>query len=175
LFGNVPTMALLRKPQDPLVERERALQARIAALRSQIQQLHERIEAEQAQPKLRSTALPHTQSAPAAPPPPSQPGFEPVTQPSLAEAAEPGVAPAHYNEEGLRKHDLFGPLRRWRRRRRRAPAANPKLASYLAAGGLDGLRPLRYEKRVARNRCLAILLLIILIIWGTVWIYFRHR
>jgi hypothetical protein len=167
-------MPLFRKPRDPFAERERALQERIAALQTQIQQLHQRIQAEQAQPKLRSTALPHAQPAPAAPPPPRQPGFEPLRQPSLADA-EPEVSPAHYNEQGLRKYDLFGALRRWRRRRRRGPAANPKLASYLAAGGLDGLKPLRYEKRVARNRCLAVLVLIILIIWGTVWIYLRHR
>jgi len=168
-------MAIFRKPHDPFLERERALQAQIAALQSQIQQLHQRIEAEQAQPKLRSTALPHAQSAPAAPPPPSQPGFEPFPPPSLADAAEPEVSPAHYNEQGLRKYDLFGALRRWRRRLRRPPAGSPKLASYLAAGGIDGLRPLRYEKRVARNRCLAILLLILLIVWGIVWVYFRHR
>ena len=35
---------------------------------------------------------------------------------------------------------------------RGSPAVNPKLVSYLAAGSIKGLRPLRYEKRIARNR-----------------------
>jgi hypothetical protein len=168
-------MAFFRKSPDPFAERERALKAQIAALQSQIQQLHQHIEAEQAQPKLRSTALPHAQAAPAAPPRASEPGLEPFRQPSLVEAVEPEVSPAHYNEQGLRKYDLFGALRRWLHQLRGGPAASPKLLNYLAAGGIEGLRPLRYEKRVARNRFLAILLLLILIIWGTVWIYLRHR
>jgi len=168
-------MALFRRPHDPFAERERELKAQIAGLQGQIQQLHQRLETDQAQPKLRSTALPHPQAAPATPPHASEAGFEPFRQPAAVETAEPEVSPAHFNEQGLRKYDLFGALRRWWRRLGGGPAHSRRLANYLAAGSIEGLRPLRYEKRIARNRCLAVLLLVILIVWGTVWIYLRHR
>ena len=56
----------------------------------------------------------------------------------------------------------------------RGPSTNnPKLVHYLAAGGVQGLRPLRYEKRVARNRFIFFvaalflaLLGILLVFWG---------
>jgi hypothetical protein len=48
----------------------------------------------------------------------------------------------------------------------RAVASNPKLISYLAAGSVMGLSPFRYERRVMRNRVLALTLLLSLVIWG---------
>ena len=62
------------------------------------------------------------------------------------------AAPDRYNDLGVRKYDLMGALRRWQKHLRGNPTANPKLVSYLAAGSIKGLRPLRYEKRIARNR-----------------------
>ena len=41
---------------------------------------------------------------------------------------------------------------------------NPKLVNYLAAGSIQGLRPMRYEKRVARNRVLALDVIVILLV-----------
>ncbi len=46
--------------------------------------------------------------------------------------------------------------------------------SYLAAGGLQGLRPLRYEKRVARNRFIALVLLLFLILLGFFAVFVKH-
>ena len=43
---------------------------------------------------------------------------------------------------------------------------NPKLVNYLAAGGIQGLRPLRYEKRVARNRFIVLAVIICVVLLG---------
>ncbi|HUA67136.1 MAG TPA: hypothetical protein VMA13_01195, partial [Candidatus Saccharimonadales bacterium] len=55
------------------------------------------------------------------------------------------------------KYDLWSLLDRFRKQFHGPPAANPKLVNYLAAGSIQGLRPLRYEKRVARNRFILLL------------------
>ena len=47
--------------------------------------------------------------------------------------------------------------------------------SYLAAGGIQGLSPLRREKRVARNRFIVLVSFLFLVLLG-IWIVFvRNR
>jgi hypothetical protein len=67
---------------------------------------------------------------------------------------EAAVTPEHFNDLGVRKYDLPALFTRIRNQFRGPSTTNPKLVSYLAAGGVQGLRPLRYEKRIARNRFL---------------------
>ena len=58
----------------------------------------------------------------------------------------------------------------------RGPSTNnPKLVSYLAAGGIQGLRPLRYERRVARNRFLALATFILLLLLGIIYEFAPHK
>ena len=47
--------------------------------------------------------------------------------------------------------------------------------SYLAAGGIQGLRPLRYEKRVARNRFIALVIVLLVILLGVFSIFLHNR
>ncbi len=74
--------------------------------------------------------------------------------------------PRHFNEMGARKFDLVALVERIKRHFRGPPAANPKLINYLAAGNMQGLRPLRYEKRVARNRFIALTLVLVVVLFG---------
>ena len=46
--------------------------------------------------------------------------------------------------------------------------------NYLAAGGVQGLKPLRYEKRVARNRVVVLTLGLFLILLGILLLYLKH-
>ena len=46
--------------------------------------------------------------------------------------------------------------------------------SYLAAGGVQGLRPLRKEKRVARNRFIAFTVFLLLTLAGLFYMFFRR-
>ena len=47
-------------------------------------------------------------------------------------------------------------------------ATNPKLVNYLAAGGIQGLRPMRYEKRIARNRFVFLVTILFVILLGII-------
>ena len=48
-------------------------------------------------------------------------------------------------------------------------STNPNMVNFLAAGSIQGLRPLRYERRVARNRFLAFTTVLVLILIGLFW------
>jgi hypothetical protein len=165
-------MALFRKKNDPIAERERALKMHIAALEGEIQALNRKAAEELAQPKLRSTALPYP---PAAGKPAAEPAFEKVSHDKVKAALEDEATAAHFNELGVRQYDPLATLRRWWSQLRGRPAANPKLVSYLAAGSLHGLRALRYEKRVHRRRFFALCTFFIAILWGLIYFYFRNR
>jgi len=185
-------MAWLKKRSDPLSERARSLNAEIAALEEQIKRLDATLQQGAAHPRLRSTAVPHGNTithtkkasellpdSPATPPPPApevhEPIFEEVSQEPLKPRTDPATTPGHYNELGVRKYD-FTPLLRWLRNLFRRPTAmNPRLISYLAAGGVQGLQPLRKEKRVARNRFIVLVIFIFLLLFGIISVYMRNR
>src|SRR6185503_12739413 len=84
------------------------------------------------------------------------------------------ATPKHYNELGVRKYDLPALWKRVRSHFRGPATTNPKLVNYLAAGSIQGLRPLRYEKRVARNRFLVLVLLLILVMWGIIALFVKR-
>jgi hypothetical protein len=177
-------MAWFRKKPDLISDRARVLNDEIAKLESQIQQLDAQLQRDHSQPRLRSTALPHGSTVshpgpePAAPPAPraEEPIFEEVGQDLLKARSEGTTTPEHYNELGLRKYDLPALVRRVRSHFRGPSTSNPKLVSYLAAGGIQGLRPLRYEKRVARNRFIWGVVILFLILLGIARVFIKgHR
>lgn len=180
-------MGWLRKKSDPLSERARALNAEIAALETEIRKLDTRLQQQSnTAPRLRSTALPNTQVIEhiPAPPPASTPApaparapepiFEDVDRNRLKGRTDSGSTPEHFNELGVRKYDLPALLTRLRNQLRGPSTNNPKLVSYLAAGGIQGLRPLRYEKRVARNRFIALFIVVFLALLGVISYIVRH-
>jgi hypothetical protein len=177
-------MAWLRKKPDPISDRARALNDEIARLDAQIKELGAELQQGQSQPRLRSTALPHgatvnraapAPSAPPAPPMAEEPIFEEVGQHLLKARSEAATTPEHYNDLGVRKYDLTALLRRIRDHFRGPSTTNPKLVSYLAAGGIQGLRPLRYEKRVARNRFIVFVIILFLALLGTLLVFRKGR
>jgi hypothetical protein len=178
-------MGWFTKKADPISERARALNAQIAALEDQIKRLDGKLDPATSHPRLRSTALPHgptvshasptpapTTQAPSAP---SDPVFEEVDQERLRARAETATTPGHYNELGVPKYDLVALFRRIQNHFRGPAATNPKLINYLAAGSIQGLRPLRYEKRVARNRFIALVVLLLLVLLGIISAFVRGR
>jgi hypothetical protein len=80
--------------------------------------------------------------------------------------ADETTTPDQFNEFGVRKYDLPGLFGRLRQQFRRPTTSNPRLVTYLAAGGVQGLRPLRYEKRVARNRFILVVIVLFLVLVG---------
>ena len=89
--------------------------------------------------------------------------------------AEIETEPEHYNELGVRKYDLAAFIQRLKHHFRGPPASNPKLINYLAAGSFQGLRPMRYEKRVARNRFLWLVIGFFLLLLGIVSVFVRNK
>jgi len=178
-------MGWFTKKVDPISERAGALNAEIAALEGKIKKLDAQLEQRVPHPRLRSTAVPHgptvthTSSTPApvpqTPAAPSEPVFEEVDQHRLKARGETPTTSEHYNELGMRKYDLTALFRRLRNHFRGPAATNPKLINYLAAGSIQGLRPLRYEKRVARNRFIVLVVFLLLVLLGIISMFVRHR
>lgn len=165
-------MAFSKKNSDPLSDKARDLNSEIAALEAEIKKLTPQV-APKSEPKFRSTALPlgetvaraAEKTAPAPKPKASEPVFEDVNRTKLAPRDE-GEAPEIYNELGVRRYDLPALWNRLRNHFRGPTTSNPRLVSYLAAGGVQGLRPLRYEKRVARNRFFVLITVVALVLIG---------
>jgi hypothetical protein len=176
-------MAWLKKKSDPISDRERVLNEEISQLEAQIKKLDSRLSRGPGQ--VREPANPEKNSAngvvdgdrprPSAekPKPAAEPIFEEVHQNRLKDRAEPASPPDHFNELGVRKYDLPGFFRRIKNHFRGPSTTNPRLVSYLAAGGIQGLRPLRYEKRVARNRFIALVVFLFLMLLGII-LALRH-
>ena len=163
-------MAFSKKNPDLISDKARALNSEIAALEAEIKKLDSQI-ARTPEPKFRSTAAPsgetisrHIEKAAPAPKP-SEPVFEDVNRAKLA-ARDESEASEIFNELGVRKYDLPALFNRVRNHFRGPTTSNPRLVNYLAAGGVQGLRPLRYEKRVARNRFFALVIVVTAVLLG---------
>lgn len=170
-------MAWFKKKADPISERARALNDEIAALESKIKRYESQASPPPAGVKFRSTAVPR-QTAPArkeSPAEPVAPVFEKVDTKRLMKPTDAPNSPEHYNEYGVRKFDLIALLQRWREHFRGPTTSNPKLVSYLAAGGIQGMRPLRREKRIARNRFLGFVVILLLALLGLLAVFLRGR
>lgn len=165
------------KKGDPISERARALNDQIASLEAEIKRLDTQLQQAPA-PRLRSTAVPHGATVARAPvppapaPAPAEPVFEEVKPLGTADETD---TPDHFNELGVRKYDLPGLFNRMSRHFRRPTTSNPRLVTYLAAGGVQGLRPLRYEKRVARNRFILLVVVLFLILFGIVAVFVHNH
>lgn len=131
-------------------------------------------------PRLRSTAYPQGRTVPlsASGSPPASPGSS--HEPILEEGARnpfrssPSRVAVDDRELGVSRSDFVSIWRRFRNHWRGPATSNPKLVNYLAAGSIQGLRPLRYEKRVARNRFILLLVCLILVLWGIIATVLKH-
>ncbi len=164
------------KTVDPISDRARALNDQIAALESEIKRLDTELQHTPV-PRLRSTAIPHGATIDHThEPPPSPPAQDPVFEEvKPVPASDETATPNQFNELGVRKYDLPALIQRLRQRFSRPTASNPRLVTYLAAGGVRGLRPLRYEKRVARNRFIAFAIFLFVVLLGTILVYLRNH
>jgi hypothetical protein len=193
-------MSLFQKKSDPLADKARELNEEIARLEREIRQLS--VVPARKRPSFgvfRGTSSAHP---PAVPPPstPSRGGATPIPQPGPSKPTASGPDPAialrksrsaastassrhlnlggepiaddHFNAQGLRKFDLAAILQRWIHPLRGPSPTSTPMATLLAAGSVHGLRPLRYEKRVARNRFIGLFIFLLLILLGLARIYF---
>jgi hypothetical protein len=173
-------MGWLKKKTDPISDHARALNHQIAALESKIKKLDSQLQ-QNPGPKLRSTTLPSGAVVPRAgeavstsPAQVREPVFEEVNQQPI-QSPEPPPPPELFNEFGVRKYDLPALWNRLCNQLRGPTTANPRLVSYLAAGGFHGLRPMRYEKRIARRRFFGLVALLFVILFLMLYHYYRNH
>ena len=173
-------MPLSKKKTDPISDKAQSLTDEIAALEAEIKKLDSQL-ARPAGPKFRSSSMPPFAASsrpaekPLPPPAATEPVFEEIKHAPAAARPE-SAAPEMFNELGVRKYDLPALFNRIRNHLRGPTTTNPRLVNYLAAGGVHGLRPLRYEKRVARNRFIARVIVIIVVLLGLLPFFLRsHR
>jgi hypothetical protein len=173
-------MGLFKRKSDPIAEKKRALNEQIAQLEARIKQLSS--QPVSASPPVQPASRPSPQVSapitPAAPAPmktpvPPAPTRKPAPKPlPLSETPPPTEM---YNEMGVRKFDLAELFRRITQAFKTPPPSNPHLVKYLASGGLPGMRALRYEKRVARNRFLGLVVGFSFLLWVIWAIFLRNR
>jgi len=170
-----------KKPKqvDPISERARALNDQIASLESEIKKIDSQLQRAPT-PKFRSTAIPHgatvsrkSEPLPTPKPAASEPVFEEIKSKPVPSPEE--AAADRYNELGVRKYDLPALWNRLRNFFNSPRTTNPRLVNYLAAGGVQGLRPLRYEKRVARNRFILLVIVLFAILLGIISLVVKYH
>lgn len=189
-------MGLFSKKADPIASKARELEEQIAAVQLQIKQLNRKLDKPEpvvepprrsnppapshrpervtAQTPVRSTVAPNSRhAAQIRNVPAREPIFESVDPSAPPAQADPSKA--HFNDLGVRKYDLPGAWRRMTGYFRGPATHNPKLVSYLAAGSIRGLRPLRYEKRVARNRFIMMSIFFVVVLYWATAVFWRHR
>ena len=162
---------LLQARKDPISARARNLNNRARELKAEIRRLKKQSSLE---PKFqRTTSLLSRKSDDRSERSSIGSLFETVEHDDLRIVDEIRDPEAHYNALGVRKLDPVG----WVRRRAgkkpeprdlSAPEQpdHQKLAQYMAAGGVQGIEPLRREKRIARNRFLMMFVFFLIILCG---------
>lgn len=164
-------MGWFKRKQDPISERSKELNRQIQQLESQIRNLHTAKDTSATSPSTsrsqsssaRASASETQNPSASTTPPRRDPVFESVSQERLQDLNTPTV---HLNEQGVQKLDLPALWRRFVEQFSGPTSRNPKLVDLLAAGSLQGMRPLRYEKRIARRRFLVGLVALLLLLWG---------
>ena len=136
-------MGLFQRNKDPLKKRAKSVQNKLNELQAQIQELDE-------SPAQESSKLHDLNQI----------------NPSLPRRAK-------MEKDQPLNTSVQRPEKLWNRiikNFRKPPVStNPNMVNFLAAGSIQGLRPLRYERRVARNRFLAFTSVLVLILIGLFW------
>ena len=147
-----------RKSEDPLTARQKKLEAELVRLQAQLGRLQKE-PPPAAVPKPVSPAGKAPFAPPLTPPPPAVPAAQQAGQ---------------FNDLGVRKWDIGAAWQRLLNHLRGPTGNNPRLTKMLAAGSIHGLRPLRHERRVARNRTIALFVTLFLILAGVAHVYLRN-
>ena len=150
-----------RKESVPLDARDKALREEMARLESELHRL-----ANETPKPVRTKA--------ARPSPPKAVNAFAAPLPRASATTAPADA-GRFNERGVRKFDLLAFIHNLGENLTGPAGNNPAMAKMLAAGGIHGLRPLRKERRVARNRFLFLFFTLLLILWGVAYTYIRQR
>lgn len=169
-------MGFFKKKRDPISERSRLLEEKLASVQDEIKRLKADLllnqESKSRQMHYRSTARPPINGPQPTPGGSRDSIFEKVEPISAQGLDHPLTTPPKPEELIPRKKT---PWRRLVDFLRSPQPSNPRLLNLLAAGNIHGLRQLRHEKRVARNQFLVTVAIFILVLLGVLSFIFRKR
>lgn len=167
-------MGIRRKKNDPLEKREKEIKSRLTEVHARIKQLSLELHNGSRTPQTTQTGSDYRSRPQNTPYPPQEDFiFEHVNSDRVRNLNSENT-PAHFNHRGVRKFDPFNAWRRLKNLFRDTRPSNPQLVSFLAAGSIQGLRPLRYESRVARNRFIVLVLIFVVVLYG-IFAFFTMR
>ena len=152
-------MGLFGKKKHPLNERENSLNAEIEQLERQIDQLKIVLEKAGKTGKIANAGSSAARDRISASRgnergAEEDPVFEPVDQVRLQDTRAPNPFTMARDPRSIHSEGSVSFWEKVARFFKGPTSSNPKLVNYLAAGNIHGLRPLRYEKRIHRNRTL---------------------
>ena len=158
-------MGWFTKPKDPMSARQAELDREIQAIQRRISDLSAR---PLPQPQAKSATPSSARSAPPSPSvPASRKNFEsPSSRPTPAPAPVSVVGPRTGPAVPADRFNLVEAWQRWMHRLGGHPRRPSGLVHLMAAGSVHGLRPLRYERKIARRRFLLSLGLLLLLLYG---------
>jgi hypothetical protein len=161
---------LLHAGKDPISSRAKSLSSRARELKAEIRKLEKQSTRE---PKFqRTTSSKAKTSEVSNGQPPLESMFETIEHETLGLKEPERDTKAHYNTQGVKKLDPMGWLKR---QSEKSPDSShstseqentTKWVQYMATGGVQGIEPLRREKRIARNRFLLMFALFLVILCG---------
>lgn len=153
-------MGWFGKQVDPIEQRAKDLEREMAELESELRQAAEE------EPAFRSSAYP------------DQSGGEKELILEDYDQSQLKEPPSHIQEEldgvSSKPTGFREKFRRLKKEVGATPVSNPKLVKLLSTGNIRGLEPLRYERRVARNRFLFMLALLLLVLTGLAMVLHRN-
>lgn len=162
-----------KKSKDPYNLRIRQLNEQIAELENRIKQLKNQAEKDVSQG---STCFTSSKDAVNKKNTTQEPVFEQIDNSPLTPLEQRQSNPSElYNELGIRKYDLYSAIKRFMNKFRKTDNVPTRFVNHLLVGNLDGLRPLRYERRVARNRFILLVVCLFIILWGLLSVYLKNR
>ncbi len=161
---------ILHAGKDPISSRAKSISSRAKELKAEIRKLEKQSVKEPKFQRTTSTRLKPGASQ-------TEEGsmasmFETIEHESLGLGEKTRDPKSHYNTQGVKKLDPLGWLKR---QTEKTPASESetvekggtnKWVHYMATGGVQGLEPLRREKRIARNRFLLMFGIFLLILFG---------
>lgn len=167
-------MGWFQKKSDPIEARVQELERELEALRGEIDQQSSAPTTAEEAPAFRSSYYPGQEQSK-----PRDPAEELILE---ADGQATLRQPVKYLQEKLdglsaKPTGLRAKLKELKENVGASPAAgaNPKLLKYLSTGNLEGLEPLRREKRIARNRVLFLTLLLALVLLGLAAVVMENR
>lgn len=164
-------MGLFGKKKDPLHDRENSLDSEISSLEDQIEQL--KVILEKAGDVTHSPSAVTTPEVEKSRGPEEEPVFERVDQVRLQDTKGSNPFTPGRDNRSIHKEGSVSFWEKVTRFFRGPKSSNPKLVNYLAAGNIHGLRPLRYEKRIHRNRTMLWVTIILVALIGLIKMLIR--